>query len=90
MGSHAITITYICTCMYIYTIQVPSKLLIQVPRHGKKYQSFQKIIPDIQLDISEVTDSVHTGNNWSEFDLFGMVLKMRYSIIGGALNEYKK
>ncbi len=42
-------------------IQIPSKLLIQVPRYGKKFQTFQKTIPDIQLDIAEVTDSVYTG-----------------------------
>ncbi len=47
--------------VWLLTIQIPSKLLIQVPRCGKKRQSFQRIIPDIQLDIAEVTDSVYTG-----------------------------
>ncbi len=35
---------------------MPSKILIEVSK-----DSMQKVIPDIELDISAVTDSVHTG-----------------------------
>ena len=37
-------------------LQYPSKLLIQVPRYGKKYKSFNGIIPSLELDISEICD----------------------------------
>lgn len=38
-------------------IQVPSKLLIQVPRFGKKFQTFQKIIPAKSLNVAESIDA---------------------------------
>ena len=43
--------------------QEPSKLLIQVPRFGKKFKAFQKIIPNKILDIKEVT--VDAGDSGS-------------------------
>ena len=37
-------------------VQVPSKLLIQVPRFGKKFKTFQKIIPSEVLNVADVVD----------------------------------
>ena len=47
--------------MYInYILQYPSRLLIQVPRYGKKYKSFNGIIPSLELDITEICDGATT------------------------------
>jgi len=37
--------------------ELPPKLLIQVPRFGKQFKTYQKIIPDLSLDVSDLTDS---------------------------------
>jgi len=37
--------------------QQPQKLLIQVPRFGKQFKTYQKIIPDLSLDVIDLTDS---------------------------------
>ena len=46
-------------CFYIQHahIQLPSKLLIQVPRFGRRFKTYQKIIADLNLDIVHLTDS---------------------------------
>ena len=36
--------------------QVPSKLLIQVPRYGKQFQTFKRIIPGVKLDPAPLLD----------------------------------
>ena len=33
---------------------MPQKLLIQVPRYGKQFKTFQRIIPDKHLDIKDL------------------------------------
>ena len=37
-------------------LQVPSRLLIQVPRFGREFKTYQKIVPDLKLRITELTD----------------------------------
>jgi len=42
----------------MHTFQLPSKLLIQVPKFGKQIKARQKIMPDLSLvDIMDLTDS---------------------------------
>ena len=41
----------------VLLLQVPSKLLIQVPRYGKQFKTYKKIVPALELDISELTES---------------------------------
>jgi ubiquitin thioesterase CYLD len=36
--------------------EVPSKLLIQVPRYGKQFQTYKRIIPRIKLDATPLLD----------------------------------
>ena len=40
-----------------FLFQVPSRLLIQVPRFGKQYKTYQKIIPAEKLKVAELTMS---------------------------------
>ena len=40
--------------MDIVFSQIPQKLLIQVPRYGKQFKTFQLIIPDKRLNIREL------------------------------------
>ncbi len=42
--------------MKILSLQVPSKLLIQVPRFGNKFQTFSKIIPAEIINVSMNVD----------------------------------
>lgn len=37
--------------------EVPSCLIIQMPRHGNNYKLYDKIIPSILLDITDVIDN---------------------------------
>lgn len=36
------------------SVQVPSCLILQMPRFGKKFKMFDKIIPSLELDISDL------------------------------------
>ena len=53
MCTHSI-IMYVCVEGVVYGCQVPQKLLIQVPRYGKQFKTFQGIIPDKCLNIKEL------------------------------------
>jgi ubiquitin thioesterase CYLD len=37
--------------------QIPGKLLIQVPRYGKQFKTFQRIVPDKMLDINSLCNN---------------------------------
>ena len=37
--------------------QAPSQLLIQVPRFGKKFKTYSKIVPELKMDIGELLTS---------------------------------
>ena len=51
-------IEYLCIMPLIFSsIQIPSKLLLQVPQFRMKFKAGKKIIPDLKLNISEITDS---------------------------------
>lgn len=41
-------------------LQVPSCLILQMPRFGKKFKMFEKIVPSLELDI---TDLLSEGTN---------------------------
>ena len=42
-------------CFVVY-IQSPSRLLIQVPRFGKQFKTYQKIVPNLSLDVMDLVD----------------------------------
>ncbi len=46
----------------ILFFQVPSKFLIQVPRFGREFQTYKKIVPELKLNIRELTDTYKKGN----------------------------
>ena len=37
--------------------QAPSQLLIQVPRFGKKFKTYDKIVPELRMDVGELLSS---------------------------------
>ena len=39
---------------YCFVFQVPSCLIIQMPRFGKDYKMYKRIIPSLELDITDV------------------------------------
>lgn len=38
----------------LFCLQVPSCLILQMPRFGKKFKLFDKIIPSLELDITDL------------------------------------
>lgn len=38
----------------LLTLQVPSCLILQMPRFGKKFKMFEKIVPSLELDITDL------------------------------------
>ena len=52
-----VQICYIHICSGVTTnwsSQTPSKLLIQVPRFGKQYKTYEKIIPAAKLNVADL------------------------------------
>ena len=41
----------------LFCIQVPSKLLVQVPRYGKQFQTFMRIIPGLKFNPAPLLES---------------------------------
>ena len=37
-------------------LQVPSKLLLQMPRFGKEFKMYNRIIPSLTLDVKPLLD----------------------------------
>ena len=64
---------------------MPSKLLIQMPRFGKKFKAFQKIIPNKTLNVTRITDSLCQGYFCSV--LLESVLKLLF-LAGVRFNEF--
>ena len=38
-------------------LQVPSKLLVQVPRYGREFQAYKRIIPGIKFDTTSLLET---------------------------------
>ena len=47
----------VCCMLCVVCTQVPNKLLIQVPRYGKQYKMFRRVIPDKTLTINSLCDA---------------------------------
>ena len=45
----------------IHILQVPSKLLIQVPRFGREFKTYQKTIPGLSLKLRGLVSSKSAG-----------------------------
>ena len=54
MPKYKITFSLSLSLAYI---QPPARLLIQVPRFGKQFKTYQKIVPDLSLDVMDLVDS---------------------------------
>ena len=52
-------LTLLWTCMLI--LQIPSKLLIQVPRFGREFKTYQKTIPGLTLKLRGLVSSKTAG-----------------------------
>lgn len=48
------------TC-YLCQMQMPSKLLVQVPRFGRQFKTYEKIIPDLKLNVTDLTEEYLQG-----------------------------
>ena len=47
----------------LFFSQIPSCFIIQMPRFGKEYKMFSKIIPSLELDVTDLLlDSKLLGN----------------------------
>lgn len=59
---------------FVICPQVPSCLIVQMPRFGSKYKMFSHIIPSTELDI---TDLVYKGKEWTHWSEFteGLIFK---------------
>ena len=49
-------ILYIVQFLSLLVFQVPPKLLIQVPRFGKQFKTFEKVVPTLTLNIADIVD----------------------------------
>ena len=55
---------------------MPSKLLIQVPRFGRQFKTYEKIIPDLKLSITDLTEEYIQSNLASANDNYMPTLYM--------------
>lgn len=46
-------------------LQVPSCLILQMPRFGKKFKMFDKIIPSLELDITDLLSEGNAKQTWT-------------------------
>ena len=53
-------ITFMVNWNLYFILQMPPKLLIQVPRFGKQFKTYKRIIPDKILNLSKL---VHTDED---------------------------
>ena len=54
LGYCSVKIFLLYTCMYIHAFQYPTRLLLQMPRYGKRFKSFQRIVPSLELDVTQL------------------------------------
>jgi ubiquitin thioesterase CYLD len=40
-----------------FVVQVPSCLILQMPRFGKDYKMYRRIIPSLELDITDILET---------------------------------
>lgn len=48
--------------------QVPSCLILQMPRFGKKFKMFEKIVPSLELDVTDLLGQGRRGHLEDEGD----------------------
>lgn len=41
---------------FLFSLQAPSCLIIQMPRFGKDFKMFNKIFPSLELDITDLLE----------------------------------
>ena len=79
-----------------YITQVPSKLLVQVPRYGKQFQTYKRIIPGIKLDPFPLIDCpcksqwLHMGHdidNHNFYQIFVISAKKKHGIPAMTANQ---
>lgn len=46
-------------------LQVPSCLILQMPRFGKKFKMFEKIVPSLELDITDLLSEGRLKLPWT-------------------------
>ena len=42
---------------FVAYIQPPARLLVQMPRFGHHFKMYQKIVPNLSLDVMDLVDS---------------------------------
>lgn len=52
---------------FVLFFQVPSCLIVQMPRFGSKYKMFSHIIPSTELDITDLVYKGKDRTHWLEF-----------------------
>ena len=69
-GESVCVLGHVSRCVYLLLLQVPACLILQMPRFGKEFKVYNRIVPSLQLDITDVIDHgepahthacVHTG-----------------------------
>ena len=88
-------ISYRPTVLMAPFTQVPSKLLVQVPRYGKQFQTYKRIIPGVKLDPSPLIDCpcksqwLYIGHDIDDHDFQILVLsaKKRHGIPAMTANQ---
>lgn len=43
--------------MFIYLLQIPKALIIQMPRCGKQFKLYDHIVPSLKLDITDALEN---------------------------------
>ena len=46
-----------CISILLYMLQRPSCLILQMPRFGKDYKMYKRIVPSMELDITDVLET---------------------------------
>jgi len=46
-------------------LQVPSCLILQMPRFGKDYRMYKRIMPSLFLDITDILDKGKSNDGWN-------------------------
>lgn len=46
----------LCSLWFVF-VQVPSCLMLQMPRFGKDYKMYRRIIPSLELDITDILET---------------------------------
>ncbi|XP_019849469.1 PREDICTED: ubiquitin carboxyl-terminal hydrolase CYLD-like [Amphimedon queenslandica] len=68
--------------------RVPSKLLLQMPRFGKEFKMYSKIIPSLTLDVKPLMDPSKRGGQKCRLCLSGSVSSVCYACPKELFNTY--